>query len=74
MTRTIPSQAEMERSRKRLTFRNDHHDLVAVLVELMPDGLWYAGFEEDDFGYMPGSGETMMAAIADLREQAEQAQ
>ena len=69
MTQKIPSAREMEASRKVLYFRDDEDSRLAVCVELRPNGLWAAGLDDDPEAGWPGSGETMLEAIADLRSQ-----
>jgi hypothetical protein len=67
----IPSAREMEQSRKTLYFRDDTDTRIVVTVTLLPNGEWGAFLDDDnDYEGRPlGQGDTMMAAIVDLREQ-----
>jgi hypothetical protein len=68
MTRIIPNAKQMEDSRQTHTFRDDDGDRLVVITELLPNGEYGAWVEDVDFGHPLGTGDTMMAAIADLHD------
>jgi hypothetical protein len=73
MTKRIPTAIEMERSKQVLLFQDfsDEREVIRVHVELLPNGEWAAGDDNAD-GEMPGRGDTMLEALADLKAQMEE--
>ena len=67
MTRTIPSAKQMEDSRKTHYFRDDDDNRLVVITELLPNGEYGAWVDGESDG-PHGLGDTMMEAIADLRD------
>ena len=66
MTRTIPSAKQMEDSRKTHYFRDDDGERMVVVTELLPNSE-YAAWIDGKRDYLYGLGDTMMEAIANLR-------
>jgi hypothetical protein len=66
MTRTIPSQKQMEDSRQTHTFRDENDNRLVVITKLLPNGEYGAWVDAVDFDHPLGTGDTIMAAIADL--------
>ena len=66
--RTVPSARQMELSRQHhMIFI--HNELIDIVVELQPDGLWAAGYADDPERGWPGSGDSAINAVIDLIEQ-----
>ena len=68
MTRTIPSAKQMEDSRKTHYFRDDNDTRVVVITKLLPNGEYAAWIDGDEEDGAYGLGDTMMEAIANLRD------
>ena len=63
---SIPSAKQMEDSRKTHYFRDDDGERMVVVTELLPNSEYAAWIDGEGDG-VHGLGDTMMEAIADLR-------
>jgi hypothetical protein len=67
----IPTEKQMEDSRKQHFFRNGDDDRMVVISQMLPNGEWVAFLDENE--EKQGFGNTRLEAIADLNSVLEDA-